>query len=159
MDRGVRRTGGDEPARMPEVDSARGKPDNRAQRTPGQSARRVMREWHPSLEATCRTHGTERRESSTRSGAHRVETQQGDLRPDRVTLITRRIETKRAGASLKVRENDVRMALAGEDSLHTRCMALSLREIDEDELRAWIAQGLITGEELRRCRALNPRKR
>lgn len=91
--------------------------------------------------------------------AHRVETQQGDLRPDRVTLITRRIETKRAGANLKVRENDVRMALAGEDSLHTRCMALSLREIDEDELRAWIAQGLITGEELRRCQALNPRKR
>ena len=91
--------------------------------------------------------------------ADSVETRQGELRPDRVTLITRRIATKRAGASLKVRENDVRRALAGGDTLHTRCMALSLREIDEEELRAWIAQGWITGEELRRCQALNPRER
>ena len=86
-----------------------------------------------------------------------VETQQGELRPDRVSLITWRIATKRAGARLKVRENDVRMALAGEDTLHTRCMALSLRDIDEDELRTWIAKGLITREELRRCQAIDPR--
>lgn len=88
-----------------------------------------------------------------------VQTQQGELRPDRITLITRRIATKRAGARLKVRKSDVRMALAGVDTLHTRCMAPSLREIDEGELRAWIAQGWITGDELQNCQGLNPRKR
>ena len=92
-------------------------------------------------------------------GAESIETPQGELRPERVTLIARRIATKRAGASLKVRENDVRMALAGVETVHTRCMALSLREIDEGELHAWIAQGWITREELRRCQRLNPRER
>ena len=32
-------------------------------------------------------------------------------------------------------------------------------EIEEPELKAWIAQGWITGEELRRCQALDPRTR
>ena len=83
--------------------------------------------------------------------------QEEALRTDRIELIRRRIASKRAGASLNVGEEHVRMALAGEDTLHTQCMALSLREIEEPELKAWIAQGWITGEELRRCQALNPR--
>ena len=87
-----------------------------------------------------------------------VDTPHGGLKPDRVKRIAWRIATKRAGASLKVSENDVRMALAGKDTLHTRCMALSLRELDEPELRAWVTQGLITAEELRRCQALDPRR-
>lgn len=37
----------------------------------------------------------------------------------RITLITRRIATQRAGARLKVRKHDVRMALAGVDTLDT----------------------------------------
>ena len=80
------------------------------------------------------------------------------LRSDRIALITQRIGTKRAGATVQVRETDVRMALAGEDTLYTRCMALSLRELHEEELRTWIEHGLITRKELRRCRTLDPRK-
>ena len=56
-----------------------------------------------------------------------IEAQGQRLRSDRIALITQRIGTKRAGATVQVRETDVRMALAGEDTLYTRCMALSLR--------------------------------
>ena len=59
---------------------------------------------------------------------------------------------------MQVREADVRMALTGKDTVRTRCMALSLRELHEGELRTWIAHGLITSEELRRCQALDPRR-
>ena len=89
----------------------------------------------------------------------RVETRDRRLRTDRVALIAQRIGTKRAGAMVQVRDADVRMALAGKDTVHTRCMALSLGELHEGELRTWIAHGLITSEELRRCQALDPRKR
>ena len=89
---------------------------------------------------------------------NRVETQDQKLRSDRVALIAKRIATKRCGAKVQVGEADVRMALAGKDTVQTRCMALSLREIDEGELRTWMAHGLITREELQRCQALDPRK-
>ena len=88
----------------------------------------------------------------------RVEARDQRLRIDRVALIARRIATKRSGAKVQVGEADVRMALAGKDTVQTRCMALSLRELDEGELRTWIAHGLITATELRRCQALDPRK-
>ena len=88
----------------------------------------------------------------------RVETRDQRLRIDRVALIAKRIATKRSGAKVQVGEADVRMALAGKDTVHTRCMALSLRELHEGELRTWIAHGLITSKELRRCQALDPRK-
>ena len=103
--------------------------------------------------------GEEKRETD-RDGKNRggIEAGSRKLRSDRATLITQRIKMKRAGAKLQVREADVRMALAGEDTLHTRCMALSLRELHEEELRTWIEHGLITDEELRRCQALDPRR-
>lgn len=88
----------------------------------------------------------------------KAEAQVNGLRADRVALITQRVRMKRAGAKVQVREQDVRMALAGADTLHTRCMALSLRELDESELETWIRHGLITREELRTCQALDPRK-
>ena len=50
------------------------------------------------------------------------------------------------------------MSLEGVDTRRTRCVALSVREIEEGELGAWIAQGWITGEALRRCQGLNPRE-
>ena len=106
----------------------------------------------------CREQGPCEDEDDTRHTQSSA-TQEAELRPDRIELIRRRIATKRAGASLKVGEKHVRMALAGEHTLHTRCMALSLGEIEEPELKAWIAQGWITAEELRRCQALDPRTR
>ena len=103
--------------------------------------------------------GEEKRDTDdARKKRDTIEAQGRRLRNDRVALITQRIRMKRAGAKVQVRETDVRMALAGEDTLHTRCMALSLRELHEEELRTWIDHGLITREELRRCRTLDPRK-
>ena len=90
---------------------------------------------------------------------NRIEGQARTLRTDRVALLAQRIGMKRAGAKVQVREIDVQLALAGEDTIHTRCIALSLREIHEEELRTWIAHGLITNEELRRCEALDPRNK
>ena len=90
---------------------------------------------------------------------NRMKDQAQRLRTDRVALLAQRIGMKRAGARLQVRERDVQQALAGKDTIHTRCMALSLREIDEEELQTWIAHGLITNEELLRCKALDPRKK
>lgn len=65
------------------------------------------------------------------------------LRSDRIALIARQIRTKRAGARVQVGEADVARPPAGEDTVETRCMALSLREIREGELEIWIAHGLI----------------
>ena len=105
------------------------------------------------------THEAKHDRGQTPKGSKKAEAQVNGLRADRVALITQRIRMKRAGAKVQVREEDVRMALAGADTVHTRCMALSLRELDEREFQTWIKHGLITRKELQTCQALDPRKR
>ena len=79
------------------------------------------------------------------------------LLPERIALLATRIRMRRAGASLQVSEDDVVKALAGERTRATQCMALTLREITEEELNVWIVNGLITEPELRCAQALDPR--
>ena len=114
-------------------------------------------EQEPRIVSYARTREGERNDDGNQTT--RIEGQARRLRTDRVALLAQRIGMQRAGARVQVREIDVQLALAGEDTIYTRCMAWSLREIHEEELQTWIAHGLITNEELRRCEALNPRKK
>ena len=74
-------------------------------------------------------------------------------------MLATRVGMQRAGARLQVSKDDIAKALAGERTRATECVALTLREISEEERSAWVANGLITESDLRRVQAFDPRTR
>ena len=70
-------------------------------------------------------------------------------REERLKKLTLRINSKRAGACVKVTEQDIASAFRGEYSLGVRCFATTLREITQEERDRWLEAGWVNDHERR----------